>query len=136
MVHVDANNLGPSWIIGLGDYTGGELWLADPDGDIELEVKQKMLRRSEKPGDIIKGRLINIKDKWFHFDGRVPHAAMPFQGNRFSLVYFTSKFHRKMDEHCKQDLVNLGFKLPEDYNDVSGDSDSSGVSGGAHSAEF
>ena len=34
-MHVDGNNEGPSQIVGFGDYTGGEVWLYDPEkGDV------------------------------------------------------------------------------------------------------
>jgi len=74
-VHVDANNMGPSKIIGLGDYRGGDLWVKDLGA-------------------------VDIKDRFLEFDGRKAHATMPFQvvgmhGNRFSLVYFVdSRFIR------------------------------------------
>ena len=29
-VHIDAKNISTSWIIGLGEYSGGELWVMDP----------------------------------------------------------------------------------------------------------
>ena len=28
-MHIDKNNVGPSWTIGPGNYTGGELWIYD-----------------------------------------------------------------------------------------------------------
>lgn len=64
--HVDKNNVGPSYIIALGDYTGGDL--------------------------VIKGKPFNIKNKWKHFDGTQGHWVTPFNGERYSLVYFTHTF--------------------------------------------
>eukprot|EP00462_Mataza_sp_D1_P027983 CAMPEP_0175175224 /NCGR_PEP_ID=MMETSP0087-20121206/33081_1 /TAXON_ID=136419 /ORGANISM="Unknown Unknown, Strain D1" /LENGTH=548 /DNA_ID=CAMNT_0016466805 /DNA_START=24 /DNA_END=1671 /DNA_ORIENTATION=- len=55
--HVDGNNLGPSYIQGLGSYTGGQLWTAD------------------------KG-VIDCKGKWKTFDGTKEHGTQPFQGTR------------------------------------------------------
>ena len=35
----DGNNHGPSYIIGLGDYTGGEVWILDEEnGTVEVEL--------------------------------------------------------------------------------------------------
>jgi hypothetical protein len=64
--HVDKNNVGPSYIIALGDFTGGEL--------------------------IIEGEEFNIKNKWKKFDGRRAHWINPFKGRRYSLVFFTHTF--------------------------------------------
>ena len=36
--HVDANNMGSSKIIGLGNYSGGELWMYDAKGNVYVEV--------------------------------------------------------------------------------------------------
>ena len=41
MIHVDANNLGPSYIIGLGAYTGGELFIHGESGSETMEVKNQ-----------------------------------------------------------------------------------------------
>ncbi len=37
-LQVDKNNDGPSFIIGLGDYSGRELWIYRPDGDYYYPV--------------------------------------------------------------------------------------------------
>jgi hypothetical protein len=64
--HVDKNNVGESYIIALGDYTGGEL--------------------------VIEGREYNIKNRFKKFDGRKGHWVNPFGGTRYSLVFFTHTF--------------------------------------------
>ena len=64
--HVDKNNVGPSYIIALGDFIGGEL--------------------------IIEGKEYNIKNRWKSFDGTLGHWINPFIGTRYSLVYFTHTF--------------------------------------------
>lgn len=64
--HVDKNNVGPSYIIGLGDYSGGKL--------------------------VITGKSYNIKHKWKSFDGRKGHWVETFRGDRYSLVFFTHTF--------------------------------------------
>lgn len=61
--HVDKYNKGPSYIIALGDFTGGEL--------------------------VIEGESYNIRNRWKKFDGRKLHAVSPFRGERYSLVFFT-----------------------------------------------
>jgi hypothetical protein len=64
--HVDKNNVGPSYIIALGDYTGGDL--------------------------VIEGERFNIRNNWKWFNGTLGHWVEPFEGTRFSLVYFTHTF--------------------------------------------
>lgn len=64
--HVDKNNVGPSYIIALGDFTGGEL--------------------------VVEGTEFNIKNRWKKFDGRRAHWIKPFKGTRYSLVFFTHTF--------------------------------------------
>ena len=64
--HVDKNNVGPSYIIALGDFSGGKL--------------------------VIEGDEYNIKNRWKNFDGKLGHWITPFLGTRYSLVYFTHTF--------------------------------------------
>ena len=65
--HVDINNVGISYIIALGDYSGGEL--------------------------VIEGKPYNIKNKWKEFNGKEQgHWVQPFSGTRYSLVFFTHTF--------------------------------------------
>jgi hypothetical protein len=64
--HVDKNNVGPSYIIALGDFTGGKL--------------------------VIEGKEFNIKNRWKKFNGTLGHWVEPFKGTRYSLVYFTHTF--------------------------------------------
>lgn len=64
--HVDKNNVGPSYAIALGDFSGGDL--------------------------VIEGTAFNIKNKWKKFNGTLGHWITPFEGTRYSLIYFTHTF--------------------------------------------
>jgi len=64
--HIDKNNVGPSYIISLGDYEGGKL--------------------------CVEGKKYNIKNRWLFFDGTKGHWVEPFNGERYSIVYFTHTF--------------------------------------------
>jgi hypothetical protein len=67
--HKDAKNVGVSYIIGLGNYTGGELIVYD------LEDKNS--------------KKINIKNTFYKFNGSNHfHETAPFEGERYSLVFF------------------------------------------------
>ena len=64
--HIDRNNKGFSYIIGLGNYTGGELVFES--GPYEGSH--------------------NIRNKWLKFKGDHPHYVKPFKGERYTLVYY------------------------------------------------
>ena len=64
--HIDKNNTGWSYIIGLGNYTGGEL----------------VFESGPHKGTH------NIKNRWLRFKGDHPHYVKPFKGQRYTLVYY------------------------------------------------
>ena len=65
--HRDAGNVGESWIIGLGDYEGGETVVEFPKEHIEY----------------------NIKNTFIKFNGsKYIHWTKPYEGNRYSLVFY------------------------------------------------
>jgi len=89
-MHTDKFNLGPSFIVALGDFEGGgELWAHDIGA---ADVKCKFLR----------------------FDGNIPHCTIPWtSGERYSLVFYTNRAHSMMREFDRKYLVEeLGFPLP------------------------
>ena len=117
-MHVDGNNHGLSAIMALGDYTGGELWLYDPEeGTDEMEVKDNLRGYPElKVGMKVRGKKLSIKHVFILFDGNRPHAVFPFNGTRMSLVFFTRKNWMKMDANCRQAALENGFNIPDaDY---------------------
>lgn len=61
--HTDRNNKGESCIVGLGNYTGGELVYGD--------------------------QTVSIHKTPIHFDGsKILHYSLPFEGTRYSIIYF------------------------------------------------
>lgn len=89
--HVDKNNLGVSLILGLGDYSEGQLWVHDETGSVDLTVEEDITSsgRSYRKGRTYRGQELDIRDQWAVFDGNRLHAVRPFTGERFSLVFFT-----------------------------------------------
>lgn len=67
--HIDKYNNNLSYIIGLGDYEGGNLLLYDKKGNITDSV--------------------NIKNNFFKFDGHQYHSTDDFTGERYSIVYYS-----------------------------------------------
>ena len=69
--HRDAKNTGVSYIVGLGNYTGGELIIFD-------EHEKNPVKH-------------NIKNKFYTFDGsKYPHETAPFSGERYTLVFYSN----------------------------------------------
>jgi hypothetical protein len=94
-MHVDAYNLGPSYIVGLGDYDGGRLWLHDSSG----------------------GCAVDIKGKFFLFDGNNPHQTLPFEGTRYSLIFYTNQSHSLLKDADSQFLRDVGFPFPVEFEE-------------------
>ena len=62
--HMDKHNVGQSYIVGFGDYTGGELMLH--------------------------GKAFNIRHRPILFDGsKIEHSTKEFSGRRWTIVYHT-----------------------------------------------
>jgi hypothetical protein len=53
--HIDSNNLGPSYIVALGSFEGGQLWTGDRG-------------------------ILDCREKWCLFDGNTEHATEPYSG--------------------------------------------------------
>jgi len=68
--HKDSNNVGKSWIIGFGNYEGGETVVEYPEGDEEYDIKHNFTT----------------------FNGSLyTHWTKPFEGNRYSLVFYNHR---------------------------------------------
>jgi FkbM family methyltransferase len=89
-VHADKNNLGESAMITLGTFTGGGLWVSDGEG----------------------GKVLECHNTVHYFDGKVPHATMPFDGERFTLVFYTRREVPSAKLAVRTELEELGFPLP------------------------
>lgn len=87
-LHIDSGNLGPSLIIALGAYTGGELYVHGV------------------------GK-VDIQNRWHEFDGNVPHLTCPFEGMRYSLIYFTNQSYGLVSTIDVARQHELGFNWPE-----------------------
>jgi len=69
--HKDAKNTGISYIVGLGNYTGGELTVFD-------ENEKNPVKH-------------DIKNKFYTFNGsKYPHETCKFKGERYTLVFYSN----------------------------------------------
>jgi hypothetical protein len=89
--HRDRNNLGPSLILGLGDYKWGEL----------------LVKRENGAGDF----KIDIQWKICAFSGFRVHASMEFESNRWTIVLFTHSGSGELKAADKKLLANLHFPM-------------------------
>ena len=46
------------------------------------------------------------------FNGKVPHSTQPFEGERYSLVFYVHTGVMKMDSREREEAKTLGFQLP------------------------
>ena len=83
--HKDASNQGQSYIVGLGDYHGGDL-VVNVNG---------------------KNKSVNIKNKIYGFNGsKYTHWVTPFVGERWSLVFFTHH-NKKEYNHLRRKKLDI-----------------------------
>jgi len=101
-LHRDGNNVGPSMIKALGNFTGGRLnyW---PDDD-----KSKPLEELPEDGKVS----LDLHSKIAIFDGRRGHSVDDFKGDRFSLVWFSCPRSWKAEDDLKVLLKSCGVTFP------------------------
>ena len=66
--HKDKNNHSTSWLIALGDFTAGRLWLEDPLGQHPPPCVTSEWQKG------LRGSFHNVHNAWFKFDPTKHHA--------------------------------------------------------------
>jgi hypothetical protein len=112
--HRDGNNTGKSIIVGIGDYTGGELRVWDAN--------------DENPQDW------NLKDRPTLMNGALlPHETQPFTGERYTIIYYQHKHkgtckdmppmvgapksaHPVVDAACDEDTGDADEGVPDELS--------------------
>eukprot|EP00439_Symbiodinium_sp_Y106_P060043 s3090_g8.t2 len=108
--HVDKNNLGNSFIIGLGNYKGGELWAHDDEGDVPVDLTESIRSMLHyRAGVTYRGRTFDINGRWQSFDGNRLHCARPFEGTRYSLVFYTCDRFQQASQGVRSAMCSAGF---------------------------
>jgi hypothetical protein len=112
--HVDINNRGPSWIFACGNWTsGGQLWVQDPRGDTPHVLRSDVSGTGFRRGQRMRGRVLDVRERWHRFDGRNVHFVFDFEGGaRFSLVYYVSNRHAAAPAEARAFLEGLGCIFP------------------------
>eukprot|EP00397_Hematodinium_sp_SG-2012_P010936 GEMP01011062.1.p1 GENE.GEMP01011062.1~~GEMP01011062.1.p1 ORF type:complete len:1001 (+),score=310.76 GEMP01011062.1:105-3107(+) len=109
--HVDKNNakvssMGTSY----GDYEGGGVWIAHPDGKTLVEFDTDT--SGVHPG-LVPGHVLHQKVKWLTFWAATKvHAIPPFRKNRVGLVAFSSQTALRVTPEERKFLDALEFKMP------------------------
>jgi len=102
-IHRDGNNFGPSMISAFGDFQGGKLnYYPLDDGKIEL-------KELESTGQ---GCKLDLNSGLALFNGNSAHSVDDFEGNRFSVVYFTLGCHSQMKQADRDRLQSMGVAVP------------------------
>jgi hypothetical protein len=101
-IHRDSNNVGLSVLKAFGSFTGGRLRTWADDHRTPLEHFDRAASRSHDVGPGSSGGLLL-------FDGHDAHEVEDFEGERFSLVYFTAA---RAAQCPSRDLARLRELLP------------------------
>jgi len=103
-LHRDGNNFGPSFIKAFGNFTGGELnyW---PEDNRKLDRLEDLRGGDKVQMDLKKGLGL--------FNGNCGHSVEKFDGERFSVVYFTISCYDQAPQECKEQLSEFGMNYPK-----------------------
>ena len=106
-IHKDKNNDGKSWLIALGDFTGGRLWLESPIVTEPPPLPTCDWQRK------LRGEYINVRNAWVQFDPSLYHCVEEVKsGVRRSIALFSPKGWRRMPPQCLDELGEVGFFPP------------------------
>ena len=106
-VHKDKNNHSTSWLIALGDFTGGRLWLEDPLGQHPPPCVTSEWQKG------LRGSYHNVHNTWFKFDPTKYHAVEQVKsGTRTSVALFSPRSWKRIPPHALTELADVGFHPP------------------------
>jgi len=103
MLHRDGNNDGPSMIAGFGEFTGGLLnyWPEDDKAKAPLDA----LRQEDRV-------TIDLRKKLLMFDGTRGHVVDGFEGERFTVVFFSISKSWRASQRDQEALADAGIPFP------------------------
>ena len=70
--HIDTQNIGPFYGMSMGDFANG-------GGKIGIELNAREIAE------------VDTREKLCKCDGRFPHWVTPFEGERYSLIYYQTE---------------------------------------------
>ena len=106
-VHKDKNNHSFTWLIALGNFTGGRLWIESPIGTHPPPIPRNAVERK------LRGDYHNPHNTWICFDPQLYNALEEVtSGSRVSIALFTPKGWNKLTHNCMDELIDIGFYPP------------------------
>jgi len=87
-LHVDCN-VGASLTMSIGNFEGGGLYINNRG-------------------------CVNTENRLVLFNGQEPHMAIPYEGKRYSFVFFTSVSYLTLPLEKRERLASFGYPLPNE----------------------
>lgn len=104
-IHRDGNNFGPSMIAAFGDFQGGKLNYYPHDDGLG-EPDKNLCKGAKQPEKLDIGKGLAM------FNGNSSHSVDPFEGNRFSIVFFSMGCHARIEQQYRTKLREMDFVVP------------------------
>ena len=113
-IHHDYNNLQDSvnHVVSFGQKKGGGLWVEDKNLTQEDANKPGTQWRRDKCGRWMPGKVLDTKEKFVTFNPFYKHATESWEGDRWCLVFHSTRNFVKIDDNLRKYLKNCGFPLP------------------------
>ena len=91
--HVDAKDVSHQHVLALGDFRGGELCVEASSGRGRVETTREDEQTDDSDGTESGARTIrvDVRERVARVDGRQPHWVSGWEGERFSLVFFSTR---------------------------------------------
>ena len=104
--HKDSNNLPGSlnWATSVGNYRGGHLWVECKDAKPPPGATYKNINGKKVPGF-----LVDTRNQVMAFRPECLHEVQPFEGERYSIVAFTSRSFQFCHQGIRRKLRKLGM---------------------------
>eukprot|EP00931_Biecheleriopsis_adriatica_P092312 TRINITY_DN66128_c0_g1_i1.p1 TRINITY_DN66128_c0_g1~~TRINITY_DN66128_c0_g1_i1.p1 ORF type:complete len:539 (+),score=113.61 TRINITY_DN66128_c0_g1_i1:243-1619(+) len=109
-LHRDAGNFGPSFIRAFGQFTGGKLNYWPEDAGAPTSLEKSGLTNANKVQ-------FNLDKELAMFNGNCGHSVDPFQGTRYSIVWFTLGCHDQISKEDREKLNKIGIPCPSPNQD-------------------
>ncbi|CAE7353792.1 GIP [Symbiodinium sp. CCMP2592] len=108
----DAHNLSGTrcWTIAFGDYNGGRLWLqSDPNAKVDGASDFQNVKLSDGTEAI--GEVVNTCEHMTDFSPKTRHAVEEWEGDRCSIVAYTTRGVHHLSRTERDVLRTFGFPL-------------------------
>ena len=116
-VHRDNHNdhSCPNYLLGVGNYGGGELWVETPPG---YEGRDACAQVSVD-GERLMGRKIPTLGQCIEFSPQAWHCTCPWKGTRLVVSVYVSRGCKVVAGDFREELRKLGFSCPRYPSDTS-----------------